>query len=267
MAIRPIPQIAIGFGFDIVPASFDLRHDITAGSSHSATTATGLGGNVGILIRVVPRYLQIGASYRSAVDLDLAGTGVIGVAGAALEQQDAKLTLPLPHNFGFGLASRPTTGLTLTADARLTLWSDLHNLTLSYTDPSAGLGAIATKDTLALNQRDAYGFRVGGEYRFLGEQVRVRLGVGFDTSPVRRGWLQPFTPDSNRVIIGAGLGCHHGIFGVDVGYSAQIVLDRTSSNPDPGLATYSAVQHVISLALQVRLEELGGRINVPEYKN
>ena len=267
VAIRPIPRIAIGFGFDIVPSSLDLRHDITAGSSHSATTAVGLGGNVGLLIRAVPRYLQIGASYRSAVDLDLAGTGVIAVAGGALEQQEAKLTVPLPHNFAFGLGSRPANGLTLTADARLALWSDLHNLTISYTDPAAGMGAMETKDTLALNQRDSYGFRLGGEYRLIDERLRVRLGVGFDTSPVRRGWLQPFTPDSSRVAVGAGLGYHYGLCGFDVGYSAQIVLSRTSSNPDPGSATYSALRHVISIALEVRLDELGGRINVPEYKN
>jgi long-chain fatty acid transport protein len=267
VAIRPVPWVSIGFGFVIVPSSLDLRHAYGApeGTAHSALTATGLGANLGVLLVAIPRYLRFGASYRSSIDLDFSGEGLLDAPGV-ITRSDVTLTVPLPHNFGFGVASTPVEGLTLSADARVTLWSDLRSFSAEFSDPSASGGQSKT-DRIDLEERDAFGVRVGAEYRALEERLRVRLGAGYDRTPVRRGWLGPLTPDNDRVIASAGVGWHQGPFGVDAGYSAQVLLSRTSSNPDPGSATYSGVRHVISLAVELRLEELGGRINLPEYKH
>ena len=57
-------------------------------------SGTGVGGNASILVRAVPRWLDVAVAYRSAVVVDLASSA-------------ARATLPLPHAFSFALASRP----------------------------------------------------------------------------------------------------------------------------------------------------------------
>ena len=271
VAIRPIPQVSVGFGLNIMPASLELARGISTaggdGSAHSTGHAVGIGGNVAVLVQVVPQYLRLGATYRSSIDLDFSGHGALEGPGIAEVSNDVTQTLPLPHNFGLALSAKPIPALTLSLDGRLTLWHDLGAFNRKFTDPNAGQSVMPTTDSLTLNQRDSWAVRLGGEYRLLDEKLRVRLGVGFDTSPVRRGWLGPLTPDSNRVIAGAGLGYAFGVLSADVGYSVQFVLERTSTNPDPGMASYSAVRHIVSAALTVRLPDFGGRINVPEYKH
>ena len=271
VAIRPFPRVAIGFGFDIVPTSLALRHlgqnGNVSGPASSGVSGTGLGGNVGVLVVIVPRWLRAGASYRSAVDADLNGDGTFPDAGGAVLQQTARVSLPLPHNFGFGLASDVARGLTVSLDARLTLFSDLASLTTSYLPSGAAADAQPSKDVLVLNERDAYGFRLGGEYHFLDERLRTRLGVGWDSSPVKRGWLGPLDPDSQRVRVGVGIGFRLGVFSVDAAYSAEIAIARTSTNPVPGSATYDTIRHVIALAVSVRLEDVGVHVDIPEYKH
>jgi long-subunit fatty acid transport protein len=266
IALRPIPQLAIGFGLAIVPSSMGLRQGVTDGLAHSATTAVGFGGNVGVLVYLVPRYLHFGASYRSSMDLDFAGTGRIDQTGMALQQQNAAVAVALPHNFSFGLSSKPIPALTLAADAHLTLWRDLASFTTELKPPGAAMGDLPTKVVLDLSLRDAVGVRVGAEYRLLADRVRVRLGGGFDTTPVRAAFMGPLIPDSYRVTIGAGLGYRHGALGVEAAYSAGILLDRTATTRDLP-ATYGSVAHLVALAVTVRMEELGTRVNVPEYKH
>jgi long-chain fatty acid transport protein len=260
LALRPIPRVSVGFGLTVMPASMDQRHVLGTPEAlvHSATTAVGFGGNLGVLVVAVPRYLIVGATYRSAIDLDFTGVGDLT---ASTNAQTATSTLPLPHTFTFGVSSRPVEKLTLSFDAKLALWHDSSSLTVDFQDPAAGAGVVPTRDSLPLNLRDGYGFRLGGELRPI-TGLWLALGVGYDRTPVRRGWLQPVIPDNDRVLVGVGAGYRWRCFEAGVGYSAQVVLARTSTYPDPPAATYSGVRHVLTLALGVRLERLGPK-NLP----
>ena len=270
VALRPIPQVSVGFGLDVMAASLDWRHaSLSAGGeglTHSSTTAVGLGANVGLLVRLVPRWLTFGFSYRSATTLDFAGSGGLDGPGLPAQRLDAKVTMALPHNFSFALATRPTDWLTVDAEAHLSLWSDLHTLTFRFVDPSAPSGTQPTVDAIDANLRDSVGVRAGAEARLLSGRLPLRLGLGFDTSPVRRGWLQPLFPDSNRVLVGLGAGYHFGAFGVELGYAVEVLLDRPTTYPFFA-AHYSAVRQVISLALTARFDDLGVRVDLPEYKH
>jgi long-subunit fatty acid transport protein len=252
-AFRPWWWLAIGFGIDIMPSSLDLAIGQLPGTIASGSmTATGFGANVGVLIEFVPRCLRFGFSYRGAIDLDFAGAGFQG--------NHASATLSLPDRFSFALSSRPARGLQLDTDFHVALSSQTKSLDLKFDDPNM------TVVPLELNQRDSYGVRSGAEYRFLDGKMVARLGLGWDRSPVRRGWLGPLTPDSDRVVIGLGVGATMGLLSIDAGYSAQIVLARTSSNPVPGMTSYDALRHLIAISLTVRLPRLGPYVNIPEYR-
>ena len=64
VAFRPLPWLSLGVGIDIVPASIELKQAINFGAAegaiHTSGTATGVGGNLGLYIRAVPRWLAHG---------------------------------------------------------------------------------------------------------------------------------------------------------------------------------------------------------------
>jgi long-subunit fatty acid transport protein len=263
VALRPFPQVAIGFGISILPTSLHIANETMFGPTGARTSGTGFGGNVGVWVRILPRWLSFGASYRSAVDVDLEGPAEVGVLQVL---QDAKLTLSLPHNLSVGFASQCARGLTLALDAHVTIWSDLKLLDIALVDRDAPEGTPATLQTYNFTLRDSVGVRLGGEQRLLGERVRLRLGLGFDTTPVRRGWLGPLIPDAYRATVGLGAGYHHGAIGLDVGYALAIVTPRTSNDP-AFPSTYQSLVHVVSIALLIQLHDLGPRVDLPDYKN
>ena len=161
--------------------------------------------------------------------------------------------------------------LTLSADVRWTLWAPSSApLSTILTMPGEKPTSSSYRDNVDTNLRDSIAVRVGAEYRHLvGKELELplRLGLGVDTTPVRQGWLVGLQPDNLRVVIGLGLGVRYGALGADLGYSIQIVTDRTSTSPLDRNAVFGALQHVASLSVSVRLEDFLGRLNVPEYKH
>jgi long-chain fatty acid transport protein len=266
VALRPFPRVAIGFGLSVVPATFLWQHSTPTGRIDAEMTAVGLGGNVGVMATLVPRYLTFGATYRSAVDLDFGGDGDIQRIGAPVIAQRANLALPLPHNMTFAFSSHPVAALTLAVDVHVTLWSDLGALDLRLIDRDAPDEAKPVSDVRELSLRESVGVRVGGEYRLLDERLRVRLGLGYDTTPVKRGWLGPLLPDNQRVTVGVGIAYRHGAIGIDAGYSVGIGLSRLSTEPALA-ATYTSLQHLVAVALVIHLKDFGVRVDLPDYRH
>jgi len=198
------------------------------------------------------------------------GSGQVGVTGQPAQTLDAVLAYSTPHNLALGLSSLVLPNLVLSADVRWTLWAPSSApLTTIFTMPGEKPSSSSYRDTIDTNLRDTVAVRVGAEYKLIGKdcELPLRLGVGVDTTPVRQGWLIGLQPDNLRVVLGLGMGLHRGAFGVDVGYSLQILTDRTSTSPLYPNATFSALQHIASLSVSIRLEDFGGRLNVPEYKH
>jgi long-chain fatty acid transport protein len=263
LAWQVFSRLSLGVGFDLVPAAIQLRRGLSFGGGEGEARVTadalGYGANAGLLVTLVPRYLRFGFTYRSRVDLDFSGHGAI-YAPAELAQasgglQTARTKLVLPHNMTFALSSRPIHPLTLSVDVHYTLWSDLSALTLTLGEAGA---PGATQQTVALGLRNSVGVRAGAELRLFDDRARVRIGAGYDVTPVPLDRLSPLLPDTDRVLVSAGLGYRHNWFAVDAAYLAAILVRRTSMSLDLP-ASYSTVGHVISLALTLRFSRLGGR--------
>ncbi len=269
LAYRPIKQLSFGGGLDIVIGSLDIYQAINFGGgegrAHAGLTGVGVGGNAGVMVDIVERYLRIGFSYRSRVDIHFDGKASLDappeVQNMVAGLFDATTTLPLPHNFAFALSSRPIDALTLSADVHYTLWHDISTLTLDQTN-----GTTSLQSAVALNLRDSWGVRGGAEYRVLDQRLRFRVGIGWDQTPVPLATLGPLIPDTERIVVGAGLGYHAKRFSIQAGYLAAILLDSTSGNPDLR-ATYSNVGHVVSAAFTLRFANFGGRFaaNTPDW--
>jgi long-chain fatty acid transport protein len=271
VSVRLLPFLSIGGGIDVVPGAVELYRAANfggaEGSLHVAMDGVGVGGNVGALIDLVPRRLRLGFMYRSRVDLDLDGHGAISapVELQALTggRQLAKTTLVLPHTLAVGIAVEPARILTLSADVRVTLWRDLQMLTLTLTDPNAAAGASPQTQSLPLLLHNSWALRVGGELRLLGGRLHLRLGAGYDSTPLPTETLGPLLPDSQRMEISAGIGWHAHWIALDAGYMAVVLFKETSRNPDL-LASYESNGHVLTVSATVRFGGVGRRVHHEE---
>jgi long-chain fatty acid transport protein len=275
IAYRPLPYLSFGGGLDIVIGSLDIYQAVNfgggEGQAHAGLTGVGVGGNAGVLVDVYKQYLRFGFTYRSRVDIHFDGNSSINappeVQSMVSGLFDAVATLPLPHNFSFALASRPTDRMTLSADVHYTLWSDISTVTLDQT--SLQRPGMTVQNNVNLGLQDSWGVRAGFEYRVLQDnRLRLRAGGGWDQTAVPRAVLGPLLPDGGRVVAGAGLGYFGTRFSVEAGYLVAVSLPVTSENPELR-ATYSGVGHLISLAATIRFADVGGRFaaNNPQWSN
>jgi long-chain fatty acid transport protein len=266
-AWRPLNWLALGGGFDVVPGSIDIYQGINfgggEGTAHAGLTGVGLGGNAGLIVDVIHDYLRFGFTYRSRVDMHFDGASSITappeVQAAVAGLNSANVTLALPHNFTWALSSKPTDNLTLSVDVHYTLWSDISTLTLNQTSPTG----MTFNNQITANLHDSWAVRGGAELRVLSKRLRMRIGGGWDQSPVPVANLGPILPDSDRVLVGGGLGWHEKRFSVQAGYLAAILLKTTSQDPNLN-ATYSTVGHVVSVAFTLRFAGFGGRLAANE---
>ncbi len=271
VSIRLLPFLSIGGGIDVVPGSADLYRAANfgggEGSLHVGMNGIGVGGNVGVLVDLVPKRFRLGFMYRSRVDLDLDGHGVISapieLQGLTGGRQIARTTLILPHTLAVGLSVDPWHNFTLSGDLRVTLWRDLQQLTLTLEDPAAAPGAPAQSQSLALLLHNSWALRFGGELRLLGGHLHLRLGLGYDATPVPSETLGPLLPDTPRMEIAAGIGWHEHWIALDIGYMAVVLFKETSANPDL-LATYESNGHVISASATVRFGRVARHIHHEE---
>lgn len=259
LAIRPFSWLSVGVGFDIMLGSFDLYRIVQLGPAegnlHAGATATGLGGNVGLMVKLIPHYLNLGFSYRSRIDMDFSGRAAITtppeLQALSPGLQRAKLELPLPHNFAIGAATF-LGQLTLSAQVNISLWRDLSQLTLTLTDP---VSKMSTTSVQPLDYHTTWSIRGGAQYSFLRDRLRVRIGAGYDTTPAPTSTLGPLAPDTNRVVIAAGVGVHFDWLSLDLGYLDSFLLKTTSTDPD-FIATYKSFGQVISASATFKFEKV-----------
>ena len=265
IALLATDQISIGVGLDVFLASAELQRQILLGdfegNAHLGGTGHAIGFNFGALAQIIPDKLSFGIAYRSGMSLDFDLKAVF--AGppelqGVVKDQPAKLSLPLPHNFSVGIAVHPVERLLITADVHATLWSDFR--TLSATFPTTTTPAL----TAPRNWKDSVSARLGLEVMAT-RGLALRLGFGYDQSPVPQSTLDPTIPVSDRFIVSGGVGYTIGAGAVrgltlGLGYLAGISADRVSTIPDFPNATYSQTVHLATLGISYRW---GGHDNDP----
>ncbi len=271
VAVRPLHWLSIAAGIDVVPSSFEVTQAINfgggEGSVHDVSTATGIGGNVALLIHAVPRWLDIGLSYRSAVKLDFSGTALVTtpteLASQSSALQNASNTITLPHNMTFALATHPLPHLTVDVDVHLTLWRSFKQQEVTLTDPQSGQKQIST---VPLNFRDEAGIRLGLMYRLCNERLVLRIGGGYDRTPVPNASLGPITPDGDRGVVGIGVGYQWRFIGFDAGYLFTYLPTRTTTNQALPGTSYKTVGNVVGLTINLRFDKLGPKIYDARYR-
>jgi long-chain fatty acid transport protein len=249
LAISAGPRLLLGSldtgrAVDTVDPTRDTRVAI-------ATSGRAVGWQVSAMSAPIEQ-LTLGASFRSAATIDLSGTAdfsdvPIELSGRA---RDTKVTSALPTPARLALGAAWDFGqATLSLDAELFLWSSFEALRLDFEDDQvADVNQIRRwEDTVAI--------RLGWEQRLVDDQLSLRGGLAWDPSPGPADTLSPSSPDTDRVIVGLGVGWgFEQIEGLRIdgslGYTA--LLSRAASDPELFPGSYAGQLLVAGLSVGVQ---------------
>jgi long-chain fatty acid transport protein len=219
-------KIAVGGGFEyrrarvILNANrmslnpFTGRIVDIANTRLASDYGSGTGFNFGVLLKPTSR-IRVGASYRSAMDIDLEGHADVTQISTGNAQLDAiiasqlppdqaiKTKFPFPDIATVAVAFSPTEDWDIELDMMRTGWSAFDALTVNFqTTP-------ANSFTRVQNWEDSTSYRLGINHN-INEMWDVRFGAVYDKNPQPVEAVSPLLPDSDRVGVTFGTGTRLG---------------------------------------------------------
>ena len=275
VTIRALSWLSFGIGVDLIPASAELSRALlfsqndAEGNIAVKGTAFGVGANIGALVRLVDGRLNFGFAYRSAANLHFGNMQAVLTAppgvGFSSPYSKAQTDIGIPHTIDVGVAGKPIDALTVSVDFISTLWGDTQNLTLQLQSAD---GQTTQTTVIPRNWQNTYSVRFGAELDFLrlfparlkNLWPKLRLGLGWDQSPIPAETLDPSLPDSDRVLlaVGASLG-YRGLGSIELGYLEAFLPPSVSANPDLPPVTYYSGVHVFSISVSLQTERVLSR--------
>lgn len=196
-----------------------------------------IGFNAGVLFKPTDRF-RIGASYRSAMDIDLEGDAEITQISTGNAQLDAIIasqlppdqrintTFPFPSIATVGVAFSPNENWDLEFDVLRTGWDRFEALAVNFeTTPSASF-------VREQNWQDSNSYRFGVNHNAT-ENWDVRFGAVYDKNPQPTEAVSPLLPDSDRLGASIGAGFHAGHLTIDGGLLVLHFKDRSTENSNP----------------------------------
>jgi long-chain fatty acid transport protein len=231
--------VRFGAGFQLVRATVQLERDIGFGNNQFGSadlggSGWGFGGNAGVQVEAIKKYLLAGVAYRSAVRTDFDnGRAHFSNIPSAFQSQfvDQGVTTGVTHpdQVAVALATHPIDDLVIDAEIVWLGWKKFHSIDLNFQQNPA-LSSSEPK-----NWGNRVNFHLGGEYT-INPHWQVRTGMLYDPSPSPASTLAPDVPDANRLNLAIGGTYKHdsGVF-VDVGYQFIKLFAKTGTNPNfPG---------------------------------
>lgn len=161
--------------------------------------------------------------------------------------QKMKVDLTLPMELIWGISYKVLPELLLSFDAQYTMWSSYNELRFKFEKKEFADkdGNLSDESVYPKNWKDVLALRFGLEYRVMPE-LSLRAGYAYDFNPVPDETLDPSLPDSDRHVLGLGLGYNiKDMIQLDLAYSYVLFTERKSSNNDL-LGTYNTHVNIVS---------------------
>lgn len=228
-----VPGLSVGGGVDLVPATVELERAIifgdTRGTAKLGGSAFGVGGRLGVQYRPAAlRQLQIGATWRSQVNLDFEGKGDFDIDPAFRGQlpPDGDITtkIRLPQSFTGGVAVNATPALQLEADVVWMNWKKFDELRIVLPGDVASVSPQNYEDTVTV--------RLGAEYQLASHHAAVRAGYVYDPTPIPSTTVSAQLPDGDRHVLTAGGSLGLSGYDVNLGFVYVIPASQTTSDID-----------------------------------
>jgi long-chain fatty acid transport protein len=267
VALELNEMISVAVGVSLVPATLFLEQEIGATDNQQplfpqgsllevSANAFGVGATAGVHVDLID-HLRLGFVFKSAVDLSFDGDANFTVPEDVplsvrqnFPDQTGSGAITLPHSFGLGVGWEQGP-LTLEAGAQLTLWESYDELRLNFDTGRPSPSSATPKDWNSTPL-----FRVGAEYR-LGD-LALRLGGGYDISPVPQTTADFSLPDNDRIYYSVGAGYDFGPVRADLAYMGLWITEReldgeVNVNIPTGGTFNGGFAHVMSLSVGFRI--------------
>jgi long-chain fatty acid transport protein len=187
-------------------------------------TGWSFGATIGFLWRAT-EFLSIGATGRLPISVDHDGWVKIDSDVPELQspKQNEKFEMTYAPWYGGGIAYRDflMEGLTVTADAHWTQWSELQKITRVTSEELPG-----DTNVTEFLWEDTWEFGIGFDYR-LSRSISLRLGYRNQPNPAPDSTYNFALPQTDKSIIGLGVGWRQDVWTVDFGLVYQLSDERT----------------------------------------
>lgn len=221
-------RISIGAGVMVNYAETTLTRGLTPMNAPPAGNnlefqgdGWSVGFNLGVLWEITEKH-SVGATYRSASEIDFTGNSTYSPAIVPTGNSSAEFQFP--QNITVGYSFRPSDKWNLEVNIDWTDWDSLNTINLIQTPPAPDLA-------LPFNWESSWMFQFGGT-RYLESGWRVSAGYIFSQNSVPDEWFNPSIPDSDRHVFSVGGGR---TWKNNVSFDAALQYgygpERTVSNP------------------------------------
>lgn len=276
LATVPLGASGLSFG-----SLVDDQTDFVS-TSLSASRATGVGVNVGALIKAHER-VNLGVRYLSRVGLTYKGDAtftaipgsyqvtkpnplglpvgtpldpLVAQVMSNLPNQRARTELDMPAQFVVGASVQASDRLTILLDYQWVDWSVFDTVILDFESPST------PDERLIQSYGDTNAVRLGGEFKMT-PSLRLRTGYAFTQAAAPDETVTPLLPEARRNHLTAGVGWNlKSNMTVDLAYQFIAHADRRgrTANPPAGerptvelnSGTYGSRGDLLSLTITFR---------------
>jgi len=211
------------------PSTYTDTSGVTHGFQYSeSSTGTGFGVSGGLLCKLSDM-IQFGVSARTEIKVTMSGeaeNALMPLLGYP-ETSDFDRDVAWPLWAAFGVAVKPMTNLTITADAQYNQWAKSEDeFKTKFKDPVWKAVTAATgDDTFVLDWKDCTQIRIGAEY-MASEKLALRAGYYYDPAPAPDETLTILFPSSTNNVVTAGVGFCAGKFDIDFGLEYLMGKER-----------------------------------------
>ena len=214
IAWRVSDSLSLGATFNVNYGMFSLKRWagemqlgtlVDLGQYEESLHGWGWGLTLGILAKPAD-WLSAGLTVKTPSTIYFKGTATMFTLGylGYPENSGLKRNIRWPWFVGAGLALKPTSDLTITADAQWTGWSVIKSMNTTYLDPVwAMMMAQTGKNSLIMDWKDRLQLRFGLEYK-VKSNFALRAGYYYDPTPTPDYSLNVLLPSFNFQGIAAG---------------------------------------------------------------
>jgi long-chain fatty acid transport protein len=253
-------QLAVAAGFRAVYTDVSLEQQVPLqafglpdGGQTFEATGTGYGWNIGATYSPIEK-LVFGASYRSAVDVDLSGDvrfdfpqNNIPLLTTIFPTTSADSELNLPGQLFLGIAYKPSPKWVLEVATRLERYSSFDKLEVTTQLPVAG----QTSRTIIKDWDDVWGYMFGMSYQ-TDAGYRLSGGYLYEENPVPDENFEPAVSGLDKHTLTVGAAKRFGNITGRISYAHDFYEDREIANSGASSVfngTHSQKNQIIALTL------------------
>lgn len=245
VAVKLTEKISFGATFNINYGLFDLAMhagsvevpipippyimEFDLGQYEESMKGWGYGATFGLLVKPNEMF-SFGATVKTASTVKFKGEASISNLSmlGANSTSDIEREITWPMWIAAGLALKPMSELTLTADIQWTQWSKIDTMQTDFKDPFWQIMMEASGDNeRPLHWKDATQIRFGAEYKL--RTVALRAGYYYDPSPSPDKTMNVLLPSYDFNVFTLGLG--YSLDGLQIDFGIEFLKGKERDVP------------------------------------